>query len=316
MTTVRDTWIDEPGDGSTTDVSTGDASPSEQPQRVGDYLVGPRLGHGTSASVYEGRHEPSGQAVAIKIMRERWKSSSGIRARFEREARTASIVRHPGIVRLLDAGVEPDGTRWQVMELLRGRDLASVLEERPLELGETFALARQLLDALDAVHQRGYVHRDLKPENVFVLDREDGTFEVKLIDFGIAKPMVPTTSMPAITAEGVLIGTPQYMCPEQITGDIPVTPASDLWALGAVLFTCLAGQPPFDDAQLSRLLVRIARQPAPSLLRFRADVPSELADVIARALHTHPARRYRDATAMRQALDAVLPHLPDLTSWF
>lgn len=284
------------------------ATPEEREGRIlgGAYRLLVPIGTGSTGAVYEARHEPSGQAVAVKVLRDKWRTSDGQKRRFEREARAGSIIRHRHIVRLLDAGVEPDGTAWQVLELLRGRELATAVEERPLAVDEAMLLARQLLEALDAVHLRGYVHRDVKPENVFLVDREDGRLFAKLLDFGIAKPMVPTLSTPALTEEGVILGTPQYMPPEQITGDLPVTPASDLWALGAVLFTALAGRPPFHEVQLSSLLVKIAREPAPSVSYYRGDVPRRFAELIARALRTHPAHRYRDATQMREELERCI----------
>ena len=240
----------------------------------------------------------------MKILHERFKGSDQQRRRFEREARTAAVIHHPHIVRLYHAGCDPDGTAWQVLELLAGRDLASALEERPLAIGEVRALADQLLSAIEAVHTRGFVHRDVKPENVFLLDEapSDAPLAIKLLDFGIAKPLVPTDSLPFITEEGVLLGTPHYMAPEQVTGEQPVSPATDLWAVGAVLFTALTGRAPFEEAQLSRLLVRIAREPAPSVGFYRPDVPTDLAEVVARALRTHPAHRYHSARQMRAAL--------------
>ncbi len=282
--------------------------PSEREGRIlgGAYRLLVPIGTGSTGAVYEARHEPSGATVAVKVLRERWRTSAGQKRRFEREARAGSIIRHRHIVRLLDAGVEADGTAWQVLELLQGRELATAIEERPLAVEEAMLLGRQLLEALHAVHLRGYVHRDVKPENVFLVEREDGGLFAKLLDFGIAKPVVPTLSTPALTEEGVILGTPQYMAPEQITGDLPVTPASDLWALGAVLFCALTGRPPFHEAQLSTLLVKIAREPAPSVSYFRGDVPRRFAEILARALRTHPAHRYRDALEMSEELERCI----------
>ncbi|MCA9616139.1 MAG: serine/threonine protein kinase, partial [Myxococcales bacterium] len=222
----------------------------------------------------------------------------------------AAVVVHPNIVRLYDAGTDEDGTAWQVFELLEGRDLASLIEERTLSVNEAVWLAGELLEALEAVHARGFVHRDIKPENVFLATaagNRSAPFHVKLLDFGIAKPLVPSASTPWVTDEGVMLGTPHFMAPEQIAGDKPIAPTTDLWATGAVLFTALTGRPPFDDKQLSKLLVRIAREPAPSILPLRPDVPEALASIIARALRNHPAHRFPSASAMLAALDDALP---------
>lgn len=276
----------------------------------GEYTLVRRIGKGSGGAVYEARHEPSGQRVAVKVLHERLTGSDTQRRRFDREARTAAVVVHPNIVRLYDAGTDEDGTAWQVFELLEGRDLASLIEERTLTVPEAVWLAGELLEALEAVHARGFVHRDVKPENVFLATatgKGGAPFQVKLLDFGIAKPLVPSQSTPWVTDEGVLLGTPHFMAPEQITGDKPIAPTTDLWAMAAVIFTALTGRPPFDDRQLSKLLVRIAREPAPSILPLRPDVPESLASILARALRNHPAHRYPSASAMLAALDDALP---------
>jgi serine/threonine-protein kinase len=303
------TLVDEP--------LSGLEEPSDQQGRIlgGAYRLVTPIGTGSTGAVYEARHEPSGATVAVKVLREKWRGSYGQQRRFQREARAGSMIRHRHIVRLLDAGAEEDGTAWQVLELLHGRELATAVEERPLSVEEAMLLCRQLLEALHAVHLRGYIHRDVKPENVFLVDREDGRLFVKLLDFGIAKPLVPTESMPALTEEGVILGTPHYMAPEQITGDLPVSPASDLWALGAVVFAALTGRPPFYAAQLSTLLVKIAREPAPSIALFRSDVPRGFAELIARALRTHPAHRYRDATEMGDDLERCIADVGSLSGF-
>ena len=316
-----DTWGDAPATlvdlHTIEEAFTEEDEPADREGRLlgGAYRLLIPIGTGSTGAVYEARHEPSGALVAVKVLRERWRNSQGQQKRFEREAHAGSMIRHEHIVRLLDAGVEPDGTAWQVLERLHGRELATALDERPLGIEETLVVAQQLLAALDAVHRRGYVHRDVKPENVFVVDTPDGGLFVKLLDFGIAKPLVTTLSAPSLTAEGVILGTPHYMSPEQISGDLPVTPASDLWALGAVLFTALTGRPPFDERQLSTLLVRIARDPAPSVMQFRGDVPRRLAEVIAKALRTHPAHRYRDAEAMGDDVDRCIADLGSLSGF-
>ncbi|MCB9614496.1 MAG: serine/threonine protein kinase [Sandaracinus sp.] len=276
----------------------------------GEYRLLRRIGKGSGGAVYEARHELSGQQVAVKILHDRLTGSDTQRRRFDREARTAAVVVHPNIVRLYDAGTDEDGTAWQVFELLEGRDLASLIEERTLSVNEAVWLAGELLEALEAVHARGFVHRDIKPENVFLATaagNRSAPFHVKLLDFGIAKPLVPSASTPWVTDEGVMLGTPHFMAPEQIAGDKPIAPTTDLWATGAVLFTALTGRPPFDDKQLSKLLVRIAREPAPSILPLRPDVPEALASIIARALRNHPAHRFPSASAMLAALDDALP---------
>jgi len=304
----RDTFVDEEDEAATFPRSDVVPKKPDAEDRVGSLVGGAYqltrlIGTGSAGTVYQGVHLPTREPVAIKLLRSRWSGSEQQRKRFEREAHTSSLLRHENIVRLYDAGLDADGTAWQALELLHGRELASAIEERPLDPVEVVQVGRQLLAALGHVHRRGFVHRDVKPENVFLVDHPDGGLRVKLLDFGIAKPLQPSDTAPWLTEEGVLLGTPHYMAPEQITGELPVTPATDLWAAGAVLFTCLAGRAPFVDGRLSRLLVQIAREPAPSVAMHRSDVPRLLAEVIARALRTHPAHRYRQAEDMIAALD-------------
>ncbi len=185
---------------------------------VGEYTLLRSIGEGSGGTVFEARHQPTGAIVAVKVLHARYRKSELQQVRFEREVRTVCAMQHPNIVRLLDAGVESDGTAWQAMELLEGRELASALEDRPFALDEAVEIVLQLLDALDAVHTRGYVHRDIKPENIFLEGLGDGVhgFGVKLLDFGIAKAITPTKSNPWITAQGVLPGPPTFMAPEPV----------------------------------------------------------------------------------------------------
>ncbi|MEM9071054.1 MAG: serine/threonine-protein kinase [Myxococcota bacterium] len=294
----RDTWVDLP--------PTQEAPAEHHGALVaGAYRILEPIGGGSGGQVFRALHEPSGVEVALKVMHRRHRGSTVSEKRFERETRTASRIQHPHIVRMLDAGMMSDGTPWQAMELLEGCDLATLLQQRPLGIDDTVQVGLQLLSALHAVHSLGYVHRDIKPENVFLVRHEEIGVWVKLLDFGIVKPLVPTDSLPWVTEEGLLLGTPQFMAPEQITGDIPVSVRTDVWAVGAVLYNALTGAPPFEDPQLSQLLVKIAREPAPSVAFHRPDAPTSLVQVVARALRTHPDHRYESAKEMAAELARV-----------
>ncbi|MCA9536902.1 MAG: serine/threonine protein kinase [Myxococcales bacterium] len=259
------------------------------------------LGSGTAGSVFRARDAKTGAAVALKLLHEKLKGSAHDRLRFEREVAAAATVHHPNIVRMLDRGLEPDGTPYQVLEILEGRALDAAGEDGPLEFAPAVDITRQLLAALSAVHLHGYVHRDVKPENIFLLRNPDGYLQVKLIDFGIAR-LLDDAKGGTITDDDMVLGSPSFMSPEQISSDHPVSPATDVWQTGAVLFYMLTGRPPFQDNNLSNLLVRIAREPAPNVATFRPDCPYALAAIVAGALRRNPEHRYADAHQMSIAL--------------
>ncbi len=259
------------------------------------------LGAGSGGSVFRARDSVTRNEVALKLLHEKLKGSEGARRRFEREVTAASSVHHPNIVRMLDRGLEPDGTPYQVLELLDGRALEAAGEDGPLEVAAAVDVTRQLLAALSAVHLQGYVHRDVKPENIFLTRSPDGHLQVKLIDFGVARLLSDPLS--ALTTEDdMVLGSPSFMSPEQVSNDHALSPATDVWQTGAVLFYMLAGRPPFQDPNLSKLLVRVARDPAPSVTNFRPDCPAAVAAVVTGALRRNPEHRYPDAHHMSVAL--------------
>ncbi|MBP7683434.1 MAG: serine/threonine protein kinase [Deltaproteobacteria bacterium] len=259
------------------------------------------LGAGSGGSVFRARDATTGVEVALKLLHEKLKGSALDRLRFEREVAAASTVHHPNIVRMLDRGLEPDGTPYQVLELLDGRALEAAGEDGPLEVAAAVDVTRQLLAALSAVHLHGYVHRDVKPENIFLTRSPDGLLQVKLIDFGVAR-LLEEPLNGSITDDNMVVGSPSFMSPEQVSNDHPLSPATDVWQTGAVLFYMLAGRPPFQDSNLSKLLVRIAREPAPAIANYRPDCPPSVAAIIAGALRRNPENRYPDAHHMSVAL--------------
>lgn len=259
------------------------------------------LGAGSGGSVFRARDSSTRNEVALKLLHEKLKGSAHDRKRFEREVAAASTVHHPNIVRMLDRGLEPDGTPYQVLELLDGRALDAAGEDGPLEIAAAVDVTRQLLAALSAVHLHGYVHRDVKPENIFLTRSPDGLLQVKLIDFGVAR-LLEEPLNGSITDDDMVLGSPSFMSPEQVSSDHALSPATDVWQTGAVLFYMLAGRPPFQDSNLSKLLVRIAREPAPSVVNFRPDCPHAVAAIVAGALRRNPEHRYPDAHHMSVAL--------------
>lgn len=253
------------------------------------------IGRGGLGEVWEARDAVSGREVAVKTA-ERAKAD-----RLRREAALISRVDHPGVVDVLDAG-EDGATVFYVMDLLRGRDLSEVLQEGPLPAREALRVTAVLADILDATHRAGIVHGDVKPANV-VLSGED----VMLVDFGAA-------ATPDDGPRRETVGTVPYMAPEQVTGG-PLTPATDLYSLGCLLVSTLAGRPPFVSASPAQVLQWQARAEPPRLHELLRGAPARLDELVATLLHKDPAARgsaadVRDSLVelgAHPALDRVAP---------
>ncbi len=259
------------------------------------YELGPVLGSGGMARVVEGHDRLLDRRVAVKLMRDDLSADPAVRDRFLREARSAARFNHPNAVAVYDTG--EDGRRpWIVMELVEGPTLADRLAaEGRLDPAEAVDIAAAVLAALDAAHRNGMVHRDVKPANILL----PATGGVKLADFGIAKSVQEATA--GVTATGQIIGTAKYLSPEQVDG-ARATPASDVYAVGVVLYEMLAGAPPFTGDSALAVALAHTREPVPPLLGRRPDLDPALATVVETALAKRPEDRYPDAEAMRDAL--------------
>jgi hypothetical protein len=268
-----------------------------RPRQIGPYLVTGELGRGGMGVVYSARDTRLDRLVAIKVVRSVEDASPDELARFRIEARAVAALHHPNIVAVHDVG-EDAGRPYLVMSLVEGPSLRARLErEGPLEPVAAARLVAALARAVGAAHARGVLHRDLKPSNVLL--RSDGA--PVLTDFGLAKQAHATDGP---TATGAVLGTPAYMSPEQaLAGD--VGPASDVWGLGAVLFECLCGRPPFVGSSVLRVLDAVVREAPPRPDVLRPELPRALADVVVRCLEKEPSRRYPDATALADDLEAV-----------
>ncbi len=272
---------------------------------AGRYRIGARLGRGGSGTVYAAVDVETGASVAVKVLHPHLQARPDAVARFDREIRALHQVTHSAVVRVLDAGREPGGSLFLVMERLEGellhtRMLCGIAPHEVLEIG------RQLLGALHAAHQRGIVHRDIKPENLFLVSNPSGGIRLKILDFGIAKLTRPSAAVTFQTLDGLILGTPEYMSPEMCRG-LPITEAADLWSAAASLYHALAGAPPFDDDSVGRLLLKIVRERAPSLAERRPDLPRPLTEAIDRALDPDPARRFPTARAFLLGLASGAP---------
>jgi CheY-like chemotaxis protein len=256
---------------------------------LGRYQLLERIGAGGFGAVYRAWDEETRRPVAIKACT----LGEEMHARFLREAELAGGLRHPNITEVYGSGIEGD-TPFIVQELLAGEDLSALIARRePASLGSKLEIIRGVAEALDFAHRSGVIHRDVKPANVRVLP--DGT--VKLMDFGIAKAL---GSVSSITKSGIGVGSIGYMSPEQVSGD-PVDERSDLFCLGVLAYELMSFRPPFRNDNLFGLLEMIVKDD-PDPLTEIADVPPEVAAVVACAMEKEPARRYRSAAEMRDAL--------------
>jgi serine/threonine-protein kinase len=265
------------------------------------YRLDRQLGEGGFGAVYAATRVDDGAQVALKVLADDALERVGGEGRFRREADLARRLDHPNIVRVLDDGVDESGIRFIAFELLRGRSLADELSRwGAMQPRRAAQIALAVLGALEQAHSLGIIHRDLKPANIYLLD---GSEQVKVLDFGIAKSTNPGT-IAGLTQAGQVLGTPAYMAVEQLTG-ATVTPSTDLFALGVVLAQMLLGRIPYPNESTAMDIVRerLTGQPLripPDLMR------APLGAVIARASASEPAQRYQSAAEMRSAIDAAL----------
>jgi serine/threonine-protein kinase len=279
---------------------------------AGRYRLLRPVGRGGFAAVWEAEHVTLQSKVAIKFLLKTGAPESEASQRFLREARVAASVKHRNVLEIIDFGftdAEPAtpngperGVPYMVMELLRGRTLGDLLETERVTVRHAVDIVGGLLRGLAAVHDAGLVHRDIKPHNVFLVEDEDGDFP-KLVDFGLSR----RTGATDLTAEGVLLGTPLYMAPEQAKRASDLDARVDIYAVGVMLYEMLAGRPPFRAPMIVELLRQIIDDAPPPLASLAPLVPPELVHVVETAIRKDPAERYTDARAMRTALLAAVP---------
>jgi serine/threonine protein kinase len=269
-------------------------------RRIDRYELQELIGEGGMGAVYRAIDSRLGRMVALKTVvshRTGEGLTDELRQRFMHEALAASKVDHRNVVQVIDFGVTEDGTPYLVMEYLRGRDLGVLLKKTktPLPIEYVADVMLGVCAALRACHQLGIVHRDLKPSNIFLADTDTGP-EIKVLDFGVSKaPMAGD-----LTQEGQILGTPQYLSPEQVNGK--ARPESDQYALGVLLYVCLTKKLPFEEHQNLSLLraIEVGRFQGPRV--HRPDIPEALEAIILRAMHANPAERFESVHALGQAL--------------
>ena len=274
-------------------------------QRLGSYVIQRKLGEGGMGVVYVAVHAGLGQEVAVKLLLPAVSQSPDLLARFFNEARAASRVNHPGIVRIFDVGQSADGSAYFVMELLPGESLAARLRRERLGVAKACLIARQVAGALAAAHRAGIVHRDLKPDNIFLAPDPEvvGGERAKILDFGIAK-LSAEMQGGSQTRTGTLLGTPLYMSPEQCRGGRDVDRRADIYSLGCIIYEMLTGRPPFDGEGMGEILGKhqfVEPTPPDAVV---AGLPAGLGAIVLGALAKNPAARQQ---SMEELADALGP---------
>jgi serine/threonine protein kinase len=281
-------------------MTTETRDPFVSGQRIDRYEIREHIGQGGMGAVYRAVDTKLGRTVALKTVvahRRGHRLTEEIRERFMREALAASRVDHRNVVQVLDFGFADDGTPYMVMEYLRGRSLDELVKQTtsPLAIDYVADVMLSVCAALRACHHVGIIHRDLKPANIFLCETDTG-LEVKVLDFGISK--APATD--DLTEDGQIIGTPQYLSPEQIEGT--VSPESDQYALGVLMYMCLTRQLPYASFQSIRLFRAIAEGKFEPPRKLRADIPEGLEAIVLRAMHVSAKERFESIHALGQRL--------------
>ena len=280
---------------------------------VGSYRIVAKLGEGGMGAVYLAEHTLIGRQVAIKILLPQYSHNAMVCPRFFNEARATAMIRHGGLVDVLDYGHHRDGSAYLVMEYLDGETLkAAIKRQGRFETPMLVELTRQVSMALAAAHAAGIVHRDLKPENIFLVPTTElpSGMRVKVLDFGVAKLTDEFTGSDMKTRSGALLGTPRYMSPEQCRGAGKVDHRADIYSFGCILFEMACGRPAFDGAGPGDLIAAHLAGPVPSPREVYPEVAELWERVIVRALAKSPDDRFASFGDLLRTVDPEAPALP------
>ncbi len=277
--------------------------------RINNYEVQRLIGEGGMGAVYIAQHTVIGRKCAIKVLRREFSEDMGLVSRFMNEARAAAAIGHPNIVDVVDVGNLPDGTPYMMMEFLVGEDLSKRLAKGRLPMETSLQIAMQAASAIGAAHEKGIVHRDLKPENLFLVPDPiaPGHDRVKVLDFGIAKLRGDLTGGSVKTKTGSLLGTPQYMSPEQCRG-IPdgIDHRSDIYSFGIILYEMMCGSPPFVSEGLGDiLLMHLTQLPDPPSMR-NPELPDWMEKILLKALEKNSSDRFQSMAELMAALESPM----------
>ncbi len=271
------------------------------------YQVLRRVGSGGMGAVFEARHTLTGRRLAVKVLHSNFARNDELVARFLREARAAASIGDPHVVEVVDLGRTADGDVYMVLEFLEGRELRDAIkQECPFPAGRAAHVARQIAAVMGKAHALGVIHRDLKPANLFLIPRDGDPDYVKVLDFGIAKLLGVDADGgapdPQLTKTGQIIGTPLYMSPEQLQGSREVTAATDVYAVGVILYQMLTGEVPYPGETVPDIYLKVMTTTAPGVRERRSDLTPEFSAVIEKAMVKDVSARYPDGLALAEAL--------------
>ncbi|MFL6336785.1 MAG: protein kinase domain-containing protein [Pyrinomonadaceae bacterium] len=281
---------------------------------AGKYRIDDKIDEGGMGCVYRATHVLMEKVVAVKVLHPALAADDKIVQRFTREAKAASRISHPHAINVTDFGESENGIVYLVMEYLPGRTLKGIVRSGgPMTLARTVEIVRQVSGALDAAHAEGVVHRDLKSDNIMLQEATGGDW-AKVLDFGIAKIQQTERSVhetdPGLTAPNLIIGTPQYMSPEQCSQTSDIDARSDIYSFGVIIYEMLAGHVPFSGDSPTAIMMRHIQEPPPSILVERPDLPVEVGRVVERALAKRPEDRFQSAGELAAALAEAAAEAP------
>ncbi len=294
-------------------------------EKKGDELIGQTLANkyrieelineGGMGAVYRSTHVLMEKTVAIKVLHPALAADDKIVARFSREAKAASRISHPHALNVTDFGESDNGVVFLVMEYLHGKTLKEAVHQGgPMPLPRVVEIIRQVCGALEAAHGEGVVHRDLKSDNIMLVDVSGGGDWAKVLDFGIAKITEKVGQDPALTAPNLIIGTPQYMSPEQCSQASEIDARSDIYSLGIILYEMLVGHVPFTGESPTAVMMKHLQDAPPSILEERKDLLASVGRVVARALAKRPEDRYQTVSELSESLAEAAEDAPAISA--
>ena len=273
-------------------------------ERIGKYRIEEQIGQGGMGTVYRAHDPVLDRTVAVKVLAPHLARDASLVRRFDEEARALARVQHPNVMRVFSVG-QDGGLRYYAMEFVAGQTLRASMEAQgPMTLAHSMAVFQQLLDAVGAIHSAGIIHRDIKPGNIML----DPSGRAVLMDFGLAK----TYDRESFTTLGSILGTPEYMAPEQAQGG-KVDARADVYALGSVLFEMLTGRPPYEGKDPITIIRKKISDPVPSVRAFRPDLPACAGEIFARLLARDSAERYAHVSELAQDLLPLQRSSPEVS---